>query len=186
MDTFFRLEREQTTLIIIDPQEGLVKAVDQEMAGNFTRSVPTLVTVAREMNIPTLVTLQYPKGLGGMIPEVERALGPVSPIEKVAFSCCRVDRFNEQLNQLRGKQLALCGIEAHVCVLQTAADLISRGYDVHVVADGVCSRRTLDWEIGLKWMEKKGATISTAEIVAFQLLKEAGTEEFKRLSKLLK
>jgi nicotinamidase-related amidase len=73
-----------------------------------------------------------------------------------------------------------------VCVLQTASDLIQEGYEVHVVADAVCSRKKLDWETGLRWMEKRGAMISTTEIIAFQLLKEAGTEEFRRLSKLLK
>ncbi len=94
--------------------------------------------------------------------------------------------FNNQLNQLGRKQIILTGIETHVCVLQTASDLIQEGYEVHVVADAICSRKRLDWEIGLRWMEKRGAMISTTEIIAFQLLKEAGTKEFKGLSKLLK
>jgi isochorismate hydrolase len=87
---------------------------------------------------------------------------------------------------LARKQVILTGIETHVCVLQTANDLIQEGYGVHAVADAICSRRKLDWEIGLRWMEKRGAMISTTEIIAFQLLKEAGTEEFRGLSKLLK
>jgi isochorismate hydrolase len=90
------------------------------------------------------------------------------------------------LNQPARNQAILTGIETHVCVLQTANDLIQKGYEVYVVADAICSRRKLDWEIGLRWMEKKGAMISTTEIIAFQLLKEAGTEEFRGLSKLLK
>ena len=91
--------------------------------------------------------------------------------------------FNEQLNRMGKKQVILTGIETHVCVLQTADDLIRGGREVHAVADAICSRRKLDWEIGLRWMEKKGAMISTTEIIAFQLLKEAGTEEFRTLSK---
>src|SRR4030042_1371179 len=96
------------------------------------------------------------------------------------------ETFNGQLNPLARKQAILTGIETHVCVLQTANDLIQKGYEVHVVADAICSRRKLDWEIGLRWMEKRGAMISTTEIIAFQLLKEAGTEEFRELSKLVK
>jgi nicotinamidase-related amidase len=113
-------------------------------------------------------------------------LGSILPIEKVSFSCCGVETFNDKLNQLGRKQIILTGIETHVCVLQTADDLIQKGYEVHAVADAICSRSKLDWEIGLKWMEKRGAMISTTEIIAFQLLKEAGTEEFRGLSKLLK
>jgi nicotinamidase-related amidase len=113
-------------------------------------------------------------------------LEAISPIEKVSFSCCGVEMFNNKLNQSGRKQVILTGIETHVCVLQTAGDLIQKGYGVHVVADAICSRRKLDWEIGLRWMEKKGAMISTTETIAFRLLKEAGTEEFRRLSKLLK
>jgi nicotinamidase-related amidase len=97
-----------------------------------------------------------------------------------------VETFNTKLNRLGRKQVILSGIETHVCVLQTADDLLQKGYEVHVVADAICSRRKLDWEIGLRWMEKRGAMISTTEIIAFQMLKEAGTEEFRGLSKLLK
>ena len=87
---------------------------------------------------------------------------------------------------LERRQVVLSGIETRVCVLQTAADLIRRGYGVHGVADAFCSRRRLDRESGLRWMEKNEAMITTTEIIAFQLLKEAGTDEFKRLSKFVK
>jgi isochorismate hydrolase len=97
-----------------------------------------------------------------------------------------VEAFKEKLGQTGRKHVILTGIETHVCVLQTADDLMQAGREVHAVADAICSRRKLDWEIGLRWMEKKGAMISTTEIIAFQLLKEAGTEEFRALSKWLK
>jgi nicotinamidase-related amidase len=138
------------------------------------------------MAIPVLITEQYPKGLGPTVSEIKMELGTILPIEKVSFSCCGVETFNEKLNQTGRKQVILAGIETHVCVLQTADDLIKAGHEVHVVADAICSRRKLDWEIGLRWVEKKGAMISTTEIIAFQLLKEAGTEEFRTLSKWLK
>ena len=160
--------------------------MNQEVGKNVIRNIRTLLAFVIRMGIPILITEQYPKGLGKTVPEITMELGSILPIEKVSFSCCGVETFNDQLNQLGRKQVILAGIETHVCVLQTADDLIQKGYEVHVVADAICSRRKLDWEIGLRWMEKRGAMISTTEIIAFQLLKEAGTEEFRGLSKFLK
>ena len=186
MERLLRVEKEETVLVVIDIQEALMKAMDPEIGKNLPRNLQVLITFARELGIPILATEQYPKGLGKTIPEIKLELGDLSLIEKLAFSCCRVPAFIDRLNSLGRNQVILSGIETHVCVLQTAADLIQRGYGVHVVADAVCSRRRLDWEIGLRWMEKNGAMITTTEIIAFQLLKEAGTEEFKRLSKFVK
>jgi isochorismate hydrolase len=186
MNSLSRIEREEAVLIIIDVQDVLMKKMNQEVGKNVIQNIRTLLTFAKEMAIPILMTEQYPKGLGKTVPEIKMELGSILPIEKVSFSCCGVETFNEKLNRLGRKQVILSGIETHVCVLQTAADLIQKGYEVHVVADAICSRRKLDWEIGLRWMEKRGAMISTTEIIAFQLLKEAGTEEFRGLSKLLK
>jgi nicotinamidase-related amidase len=186
MERLLRTEKEEIVLVVIDVQEALMKAMDPEIGKNLPRNLQVLITFARELDVPILATEQYPKGLGKTIPDVKKELGDLSLIEKVAFSCCRVDAFNERLRSLGRKQIVLSGIETHVCVLQTAADLIQRGYGVHVVADAVCSRRRLDWEIGLRWMENNGAMITTTEIIAFQLLKEAGTDEFKRLSKFVK
>jgi isochorismate hydrolase len=186
MNSLSRIEREEAVLIIIDVQDVLMKKMNQEVGKNVIQNIRTLLTFAKEMAIPILMTEQYPKGLGKTVPEIKMELGSILPIEKVSFSCCGVETFNEKLNRLGRKQVILSGIETHVCMLQTAADLIQKGYEIHVVADAICSRRKLDWEIGLRWMEKRGAMISTTEIIAFQLLKEAGTEEFRGLSKLLK
>jgi isochorismate hydrolase len=180
------MEREEVVLIIVDVQDLLMKQMDQEVGKKVIQNICTLITFAKKMSIPIFMTEQYPKGLGKTVPEIKRVQGSVVPIEKVSFSCCGVETFNHQLNQLTRKQVILTGIETHVCVLQTANDLIQKGYEVHSIADAICSRRKLDWEIGLRWMEKRGAMISTTEIIAFQLLKEAGTEEFRGLSKLLK
>jgi isochorismate hydrolase len=186
MESRPRIERGEAVLIIIDVQDALMKSMNQEIGKNVIRNIRIFLAFAREMAIPILITEQYPKGLGKTVPEIKMELGSILPIEKVSFSCCGVETFNDQLSQLGRKQVILTGIETHVCVLQTAGDLIQKGYEVHVVADAICSRRKLDWETGLRWMEKRRAMISTTEIIAFQLLKEAGTEEFRRLSKLLK
>jgi nicotinamidase-related amidase len=186
MNPVSQMDREETVLIIIDVQDALMKEMDQEIGKKVIRNIQTLLAFAKGMAIPILITEQYPKGLGKTVREIQRELGDISPIEKVSFSCCGAETFNNKLNQWGRKQIILSGIETHVCVLQTADDLIRKGYEVHVVADAICSRRKLDWETGLRWMEKRGAMISTTEIIAFGLLKEAGTEEFRRLSKLLK
>jgi isochorismate hydrolase len=186
MDPLSRIEREKAVLIIVDVQDVLMRKMNQEVGEKVIRNIRILLAFAKEMAIPILITEQYPKGLGKTIPEIKMELESILPIEKVSFSCCGVETFNHQLSQFGRKQVILTGIETHVCVLQTAEDLIQKGYEVYVVADAICSRRKLDWEIGLRWMEKKGAMISTTEIIAFRLLKEAGTEEFRGLSKLLK
>ncbi len=186
MDRFTKMEREQAVLMVIDVQDVLMKRMHQEIRENVIWNIRTLIAFAKKMAIPILITEQYPKGLGKTVPEIKMELEFLIPIEKVSFSCCGVKAFNETLNQLVRNQVILTGIETHICVLQTADDLIQKGYEVHAVADAICSRRKLDWEIGLRWIEKKGAMISTTEIIAFQLLKEAGTEEFRGLSKLLK
>ena len=186
MNKLLQMDRKEAVLIVVDVQEVLMKQMNQEIGKNVIRNIKTLLAFAKEMSIPILITEQYPKGLGKTVSEIRMELGSILPIEKLSFSCCRAKMFNDQLNQSARRQVILTGIETHVCVLQTANDLIQEGYGVHAVADAICSRRKLDWEIGLRWMEKRGAMISTTEIIAFQLLKEAGTEEFSGLSKLLR
>jgi nicotinamidase-related amidase len=186
MNPSMRLQREDSVLVVIDVQEGLLRAMDQEIGKKMIRNVQILIRFATEMGIPVLATEQYPKGLGETVPEIKKTWGAVVPLEKTTFSCCALEPFDQHLNSSKRRQVILTGTETHVCVLQTAADLVEGGYEVHVAADAVCSRRKLDWERGLRWMEKKGATISTTEIVAFQLLRRAGTEEFRKLSKLVR
>ena len=186
MDAVSRIEKEKAVLVVVDVQDVLMKNMNREVAEKVIRNIRTLLAFSKKMAIPVLITEQYPKGLGRTLREISMELESIPPVEKLSFSCCGAEKFNEQLNQTGRKQVILTGIETHVCVLQTADDLIQAGREVHAVADAICSRRKLDWEIGLRWMEKKGAMISTTESIAFQLLKEAGTEEFRELSKLLK
>ena len=186
MEGLSRIQREEAVLVVVDVQDALMKKMNTGVAGKVIRNIRTLLAFSKSMALPILVTEQYPKGLGRTISEIGRELESILPVEKVSFSCCGAEAFNERLSQTGRKQIILTGIETHVCVLQTADDLIRKGHEVHAVADAICSRRKLDWKIGLRWMEKKGAMISTTEIIAFQLMKEAGTEEFRGLSKLLK
>jgi len=181
-----RIQREEAVLVVVDVQDALMRKMNPGVSAKVIRNIRTLLGFARHLDVPVLITEQYPKGLGPTVPEIKMELGSVLPIEKVSFSCCGVEAFNTRLNQTGRKQVILIGIETHVCILQTADDLIQAGREVHVVADAICSQRKLDWEVGLRWMEKRGAMISTTEIIAFQLLKEAGTEEFRVLSKWLK
>jgi isochorismate hydrolase len=186
MDAVSRIEREKVVLVVVDVQEALMKKMNPGVAEKVIRNIRTLLAFAHHLAIPVLITEQYPKGLGPTVSEIKMDLGSILPIEKVSFSCCGVETFNSKLSQTGRKQVILVGIETHVCILQTADDLIQADHEVHAVADAICSQRKLDWEVGLRWMEKKGAMISTTEIIAFQLLKEAGTEEFRGLSKLFK
>ena len=180
------MDKENTVLVAVDFQEAQTRIMPPEAGKNIIRNMKILIAFARQLGIPILVTEQYPKGLGKTIPDILEELGEIAPIEKVSFSCCGTKAFNERLDALKKNEVVLAGIEAHICVLQTAADLLRNHYEVHVVADAVGSRKKLDWEVSLRWMDKKGAMISTTEIIAFQWLKEAGTEDFRQLSKLLK
>jgi len=184
------MDKDKAVLVVIDFQEAQRRIMPPEVGKTLVRNVKILISFARQLKIPILLTEQYPKGLGKTIFEVREELAsvtpPLIPIEKLSFSCCGANAFNEQLEALKRNQLILTGIEAHICVLQTATDLLRKGLKVHVVADAIGSRKKLDWEVALRHMERKGATISTMEIIAFQWLKKAGTEDFKQLSKLLK
>jgi len=133
-----------------------------------------------------LVTEQYPKGLGRTLPEVKTLLADVAPFEKTAFSCTDAEGFVEQLRALEAEHVILAGVEAHVCVLLTALDLLARGLRVSVVADAVCSRRAANLEIGLAQARQAGATITATETVVFQLLGRADSDAFRELSKLLR
>lgn len=185
IDGWGEVREKDAVLVTIDVQEGLVRAMEDSIGKMVVRNVQNLLRVAQELAMPVLSTEQYPKGLGPTVQEVRELLRE-PPIEKVAFDASTLEAFTARLLPLKRRQLILTGIEAHICVLQTCSGLLRKGYEVWVIADGASSRRKLDWETGLRWMEKKGAIISTAEMIAFQLMKEAGTERFKRLVKWFK
>lgn len=182
----FLLARDRAALLIIDLQERLFKAMPEAVQGQMIRNMKLLVAVAAKMGLPVLVTEQYPQGLGPTLSEVREPLPTYDPIAKMAFSSWREPAFSSRLRELGSQNLILTGMEAHVCCLQTAVDLLDRDYGVYVAGDAVCSRRKSDWQGGLDLMRQAGAVISTAESLVFQLLERADTEEFRFMQPLIK
>ena len=170
------LNRERAALVVVDVQEGFRPYAS--FAG-VADACAKLVHAARILDVPRVVSEQYPKGLGHTATEV--GLEDEVAIEKSVFSAARADGFD-----LGGRDQAIvCGIETHVCVSQTVHDLLGQGMEVHVPADAVGSRHQLDYERGLMRLERAGAVVSTVETVLFELLQRAGTPEFKAVQKLI-
>jgi nicotinamidase-related amidase len=175
-----RLEADRTTLVVVDVQEGFRKAIpDFERVAKATA---TLIEGAEAIGIPIVVTEQYPKGLGETAPEVAEHLPEgTEPLEKMVFSAAEAEGFD-----LGGRDQALvCGIETHVCVNQTVLDLLGSGVDVEVAEDAVGSRTEENKRVGLHKMEAAGAVLTSVETALFELLGRAGTDEFKRVQKLI-
>jgi nicotinamidase-related amidase len=174
------LERGRAALVVVDVQEGFRAAVhDFELVA---ANAAVLVQAAGVLELPVVVSEQYPKGLGSTVPEVGEHLDGLRPLEKLCFSAADAEGFD-----LAGRdQVLLCGVESHVCVWQTAHGLLSRGVEVHVAGDAVGSRTPANRDLGLHRMESAGATLTSVETALFELLGAAGTEEFKRVQALVK
>ncbi len=184
MDKFF-LERDKAVLLVIDVQEKLCKAMDEKVLDKLTGNVTILQEAAREMGFPMLATEQYVKGLGPTLPVLrERLTAPA--LEKMAFSCCGDNACISAIDGLKRKQVIVTGMETHVCVLQTVLELLERGHIVHLVNDAVMSRRKENWQMALNMAAAAGAVITSTEAALFQLMRVAGTDEFKKLSKLVR
>jgi len=179
----FTLERSEAVLLIIDIQEKLVAAM--KYGDQMINNTKVLVEVANTFEMPTVVTEQYPKGIGRTVPELATSIDENMFFEKLSFNGCTVD-VTAAIKKTGRKKVIVTGTETHVCVLQTVRDLLNLGYEVFVVKDAVCSRSTENYKNGLKFMAEMGAVITTTEIVFFDLLKQSGTPEFKQLSKLIK
>ena len=182
----FFLERDKALLVVIDVQEKLSAAMDEKVLRKLNKNMGVLLEVANELGLPVIVTEQYVKGLGGTLPELREKCGNALFFEKMAFSCCGSDDFARSVRESGRRQVIITGMETHVCVLQTVIDLVDAGYDVHIVRDAVMSRDKRNWETALSAMAAAGAVTTCTESVLFQLLKVAGTDEFKKLSKLVR
>jgi nicotinamidase-related amidase len=178
------LDRNRSALVLIDFQERLFPSVYEHQ--RVLMRIELLLLAAKLLQIPLVLTEQYPKGLGGTIDEIRKALPQVRPVEKISFSCVAAPGFMDQLFSLNRDQIVLAGIETHICVAQTALDLVSRGENVFVVADATAARRPLDAQTALQRLDRLGLTITTAEAVVFEWLRKAGTEEFKSIQPRLK
>jgi isochorismate hydrolase len=181
----FFLDRNEAVLVVIDVQEKLCRAMDEQILERLTGNIGVLQEAAREMGIPVVATEQYVKGLGETLPAIrEKLAGPA--LEKMTFSCYGDSAFLDRIKELQRPQAIVTGMETHVCVLQTVLELLDAGYTVHLVRDAVMSRRKDNWFVGLETSAAAGAVITSTEAALFQLLRVAGTEEFKRLSKLVR
>jgi nicotinamidase-related amidase len=178
------LDRARSVLVLIDFQERLFPHVVGHE--RVLSRIDLLIHAAKLMQVPVLLTEQYPKGLGRTIEEIRQALPETQPLEKVDFSCVAAPGFPEILSALRRDQIVLAGIETHICVAQTALDLSSQGANVVVVADATSSRRPLDAQTALERLQRHGLTVITAESVVFEWLRRAGTEVFKELQPKVK
>jgi len=175
------------TLLVVDVQERLCAALPGDVGPRIIHNVSILIQSAREFDLPLLVSEQYPRGLGPTVPEIKALLpDDVCPVDKVAFSCCAVPKIQSWLAALDRHGIILCGIETHVCVLQTALDLLRSGRRVYIAADACASRIKQNWRFGLDLMRQAGAVIGSTEMLVLGLLRSAGTDQFKRISQLIK
>ena len=179
-----RIKRQMSAALLVDVQEKLFPHMDQH--DELLRRTKILLEGLKILKVPMVVTEQYPKGLGSTLEPLSSLLEKQDVIEKLSFSCCGEAAFTDTLRSLERPIILLCGIEAHVCVLQTATDLLEEGYAVVVVEDCISSRNPEDKRVAVERMRSEGAVISTCESVLFELTKVAGTDEFKAISRLVK
>jgi len=179
------LQRDSTFLMVIDPQEPLMEVIyeRQRAAANMV----LLIRAARILGLPIVVTVQNRDRLGDLIPEVLEALPPNQPVlNKMTFSCMRDPTIAEAVRSLGRPQALLCGVETHVCVHQTAHDLLQSGFQVHVAADAVSSRTQSNWSVAISRMQRAGIVITSAEMAVYELLERAGTAEFRAILPLVR
>jgi nicotinamidase-related amidase len=171
-------------LIVVDVQGRLAQLMhDKE---SLFKNIEILIKAAKFLNIPILWCQQCPDALGPTIPQIARLLTDIEPINKASFSCCGSDQFNAKLNELNRKGILLCGIESHVCIYQTAVDLLHKGFSVDVLADAVSSRTLENKQVALQRMAAESANVTTTEMALFELLKTADNPHFREIAKLVK
>lgn len=179
----FTLDKNESVLMVIDIQERLVPSM--KVADQVIQNTSTLITTAKEFNMPIITTEQYPKGLGNTVGQLKDQIDSNYLFEKVSFSAY-TDDVKYLLESLDKRKVIITGMETHICVFQTVRDLLSEGYEVFLVSDAICSRTKENYKNGLALMARMGAVITNTETVLFDLLKEAATPEFRTLSKLIK
>jgi len=178
------LHREQTALVVVDVQEKLLPAVHD--ADAVARAIRVLVEGARILGVPVLVAEQYPKGLGPTVTALSDVLGDAPRYPKVSFSCLGDEPLLAALETLDREQILICGLEAHVCVVQTALDVLEHGWMAAVAADATSSRDPRHCGWALDRLRRAGAVVTCVESALFEMLEVAGTEEFKAISRLVR
>ncbi len=175
---------EETLLLIIDVQGRLAQGVVRSAA--LEAAMGKLVRACKILEVPVLLTEQYPKGLGATIDSLKELLPGTVAVEKISFSCCGSAEFMRQLRSFNRNDILVAGMETHVCVYQTAVDLVEFGYNVHLVTDCVSSRSEENRTLGIRCIEKAGASLTSSEMAIFELLRIAEGERFKAISKIIK
>ena len=178
------LSKDETALIIIDVQEKLFEKVEDK--DRIADSICRLIRFANILGIPIILTEQYPEGLGPTINRIRELVPNVKPIEKIEFSCMASREFRRRISEINVKNLVLTGIEAHICVAQTAIEAIKSGYRVYVVYDAISSRHREDKAIAIERMKQHGAYVVTSEMLMYEILRRAGTREFKEILELVR
>jgi nicotinamidase-related amidase len=189
IDDTVSLSRTRAALMVVDIQERLAAAMPEAIVAQVVRNTAVLIEAAKRLGLPIVVSQQYPKGLGTTVAAIEDAIRDAPMLhrfDKLEFSAAACADFAVLAPQLRRDQWIVTGMEAHVCVYQSARGLVERGYSVHVVADAIASRTKANWRIGMGLVERAGAIVTSTEVGVFDLLGRAGTDEFKALSKLIK
>jgi len=177
-----RLKIEDSLLLVIDCQEKLMPVIYEK--DQLMKQIMILLEGSKVLGIPMIVTQQYTKGLGMSLPQVQQYESQY--YDKTTFSCYGESSIRRALETNGKNTIVVCGVESHICVLQTVLDLLEDGYQVVLAADCIGSRKVYDKEIALKRMEQDGAVITTCESLLFELLKEAGSDTFKQISKIIK
>ncbi|MFV0593181.1 MAG: isochorismatase family protein [Draconibacterium sp.] len=179
-----RITKEDTAGLIIDIQERLYPAMNKKET--LLKNCKILIEGLNHLNVPLMVTQQYTKGLGETLPEVKALIPGIEHFEKKDFSCFDVPEIRGKLISLNARNVIICGIESHVCVLQTAVDLKEAGLNPIVVMDCVSSRTAENFELAKERFRHEGILMTSYESILFELTRAAGTDEFKAISKLVK
>lgn len=177
------LRQDDTAMLVVDYQERMVRVMEQREA--VTPEIVRLIEGCKMLDVPIIATLQYPQGLGQMVEEVGKEIDEEFIAEKMTFSCCGDENFWQIFETTKRKQVIVTGVETHVCVLQTVLDLLANNYSVHVPVLATCSRSDFNRDLALERMQHAGAILTNTESVLFELMYEAGTEQFKRVRKLI-
>lgn len=178
------LEIQKCCLVVVDVQGKLAQLMYGRQV--LFRNIQILISASKLLSIPIIWCQQCPQALGQTVPEVLQLLADIEPINKASFSCCGEKQFNKKLDTLNRQQVLLCGIEAHVCIYQTAVDLLQKGYEVNVIADAISSRAPENKQIAIETMRAHGVNISCAEMALFELLRTAKHPQFRQITKLAK
>ncbi len=182
----FIIDKDKTCLLVVDIQERLFNAMDFDIRKKMVRNSGHLIQAAQVFNMPIVLTEQYSKGLGATIPDIKNRIPDIEPLDKTYFDCMSDDSAARRIREIGKSTVIMVGIETHICILFTALSLMKENFSVIVASDAVCSRMTHEWQMGLQAMSLAGAVIYPTETIAFMLMGQYGTEEFKILSPLFK